>query len=272
MRITKLPAVAIFVAVGLAAVYAQTPTAHPKRSHRKATPKPFVLPPVSKAPLPQVPMDMLPSAAPHVTFQAGMLTIVAQNSTLGDILREVHKQTGASIDVPANATERVATRLGPAPPREVLADLLNGSAFNYVMLGKSSDPDTLVSVSLTSKPAGAPPAETVAYQPPPQYTQPQQMGVPLGGGPGGQVAQGKQSDDEEADAEEEEPEENAEADQDQAGANAANENPGANAGPRNPQEILEQLRKQLPNVGQPGAQGGINPGQQPPQQPPQDQQ
>lgn len=272
MRISKLmllPVVAF--AMSVPTMVAQTPARHlnPKLSRRKAAPKPFVLPPVSKAPLPQVPMDMLPAAAPHVAYQDGMLTIVAENATLGDILRQVHKLTGASIDVPANATERVAARLGPAPARTVLADLLNGSAFNYVMLGKDSDPNTLVAVNLTSKPAGGAAAtETAAYQPPPQF-QPQQMGMPLGAGPGGQVAQ-QQSEDEEADAEEE-PEENAEADQDQAGANAAaNENGTPNAGPRNPQEILEMLRRQMPNAGQQGgAPGqGVNPPQQPPQQPP----
>lgn len=218
-------------------------------------------------------MDMLPAAAPQVTYRDGMLTILAQNSTLGDVLREVHKQTGATIDVPANATERVAARLGPGPARTVLADLLNGSAFNYVMIGKDSDPAALVSVSLTSKPAGGAPRETMAYQPPPQYVQPGQMGMPIGGGPGGPVAQ-QQPEEEETDAAEEEPEENAEAEPDQTDTNAGtNENQAPNSGPRNPQEILEMLRKGLPTQGQQGVpgQGGVNPPGQPPQQPPSEQ-
>ena len=273
MRISKLMvALPVGFALLTSGLEAQPPArrSNPKTTHRRAAPKAFVLPPVSKAPLQQVPMDMLPAAPPQVTYQDGMLTILAQNSSLGDVLREVHKHTGAAIDVPANATERVAARLGPAPAREVLADLLNGSAFNYVMIGKDSDPNTLVSLNLTSKPAGGTPAETVAYQPPSQYQPPQQMGVPIGGGPGGQVAQ-QQPEDEEADAEEE-PDESADSDQDQAGNNAAtNENQTPNVGPRSPQEILEMLRKQAPVPGQ-QIPGTIGPGQQPPpQQPPPEQ-
>jgi hypothetical protein len=83
-----------------------------------------------------------------------MLTIVAQNSSLGDILREVHKTTGAVIDVPATASERVVGQIGPGPAREVLATLLNGTSFNYVLVGSMSDPTTLASVILTTRTAG----------------------------------------------------------------------------------------------------------------------
>jgi len=44
------------------------------------------------------------------------------------------QQTGAEIEIPS-ATERVVTHLGPGPARDVMADLLNGSRFNYVLLG-----------------------------------------------------------------------------------------------------------------------------------------
>jgi hypothetical protein len=97
----------------------------------------------------------MPAIPPQVTFQNGLLTIVAQNSTLGDILHAVRSQTGAAVEVPANATERVVGHLGPAPARDVLASLLNGSLFNYVMLGSESDASALERVILTPKPAGA---------------------------------------------------------------------------------------------------------------------
>ena len=95
-----------------------------------------------------------PSVPPQVSYQGGMLTIVAQNSSLGDILREVHKTTGAVIDVPATASERVVGQIGPGPAREVLATLLNGTSFNYVLVGSMSDPTTLASVILTTRTAG----------------------------------------------------------------------------------------------------------------------
>ena len=83
-----------------------------------------------------------------------MLTIVANNSTLGDILRAVHRQTGATVDTPGNATERVIGKFGPGPARDVLASLLNGSHFNYVLLGSAASPNALDRVMLFSKSPG----------------------------------------------------------------------------------------------------------------------
>jgi hypothetical protein len=75
------------------------------------------LPP--SGPLPGFNLDQIPSSAPLVAYQSGQLTIVAQNSTLGDILRSVHSQTGATVDMPSNSTERVVGHFGPGPAREV---------------------------------------------------------------------------------------------------------------------------------------------------------
>ena len=81
---------------------------------------------------------------------------MAENSTLADILRAVRTQTGAAIEVPPNATERVVAHLGPGPARDVLAALLNGSHFNYVMLGSAAHPDSVDRLILTSKSGGVP--------------------------------------------------------------------------------------------------------------------
>jgi hypothetical protein len=152
------------------------PKARPKAGKAKTPPPQVVLPPLPRGPLPQVPLDQLPSAPPQVSYQDGMLTIVAQNSTLGDILSDVHECTRASIDVPPSATERVVTRLGPGPARDVLASLLNGTSFNYVMVGSASDPSSLASVLLTMKPTGeATPAVANIYQPPEPYAVPLQV-------------------------------------------------------------------------------------------------
>jgi hypothetical protein len=101
--------------------------------------------------VPQVPLDAIPAVAPQVSYQDGLLTIVAPNSTLGDILRGVRKHTSAEIEIPATASERVVTRLGPGPAREVLAELLNGSRFNYILLGSPADASLLVRVVLVAK-------------------------------------------------------------------------------------------------------------------------
>jgi hypothetical protein len=230
-------------------------------------------------PVPQVPapltMSQRPSAPPQVSYQNGLLTIVAQNSTLGDILREVHRTTGAAIDVPANATERVVTKIGPGPAREVLATLLNGSTFNYVMVGSASDPSSLATVMLTGRPAGAG-GETAANvnQPPPQPYTPQQSLMAPGTGPGGQPVVQPAAGDEEADAEEKDEEDPADEDQAQNqaqnGAVPAPDGSQPNAGPKTPEQILEMLRQRPGQMVAPGQQVIQPNGQQPPQQTNQD--
>lgn len=98
-----------------------------------------------------LPPDQRPAIAPVVTYANGKLTIVAKNSTLSDILAAVGEKTGAVIDVPEDATERVVSELGPGPAREVVAALLNGSHFNYVMVGTETNPNSVARVILTAK-------------------------------------------------------------------------------------------------------------------------
>src|SRR5581483_8953092 len=63
-----------------------------KRQKQEAPPTPTPAQP----PAPLTPAQ-LPAVAPHVSYQNGQLTILAQNSTLGDILRAVSQQTGVEI-------------------------------------------------------------------------------------------------------------------------------------------------------------------------------
>jgi hypothetical protein len=124
------------------------------QSHHKTKTKKAQLPPLPSGPtgrpVQQVPLDSIAAVPPQVSYQDSQLTIVAPNSTLGDILRAVRKQTGAEIEVPA-APERVVTHLGPGPARDVLADLLNGSRFNYVLLGSPGNDAVLTRVVLVPK-------------------------------------------------------------------------------------------------------------------------
>lgn len=231
---------------------AQTKPHHPRHS-KKPAPKPLVLPPLPSGPLPQLPMDQMPASPPKVGFQGGLLTIVAQNSTLGDILREVRKLTGATIDIPGNASERVVTRLGPGAPRDVLASLLNGSSFNYVMLGSNSDPSAVTSVVLTAKPAGAQ-SQTAAT-----VSQPNQGYVASPMPPRPFVAQGvpqpaavQPAGDDNANADDQDASTDDNADQEgQTDASGTaqpdqQQQPGlpANTGPRTPEQILDMIRRQ----------------------------
>ena len=126
-----------------------------KPAASKARPQPAAAP---RTPLPQE----LPPVPPSVTYREGRLTIVAQNSTLFDILSAVRKATGAAVDAPpASAGERVATHLGPGTPRDVLAALLNGSRFDYILLSPPEDPGGVRRLILSPRSgSGAAAAET----------------------------------------------------------------------------------------------------------------
>src|SRR6266478_1324606 len=93
---------------------------------------------VSNAPprpaISQVPPPQKPSVT--VTFVNGMLTIRTEKATLAQVLFEVQRQTQAEIAIPAGAEqEEVAADLGPAPARDVLGSLLNGSLYNFIFVG-----------------------------------------------------------------------------------------------------------------------------------------
>lgn len=98
-----------------------------------------------------LPPDQRPAIPPVVTYANGKLTIIAKNAMLSDILEAVGEKTGAVIDVPEGATERVVSELGPGPARDVVAALLNGSHFNYVMVGTETNPNSVARVILTAK-------------------------------------------------------------------------------------------------------------------------
>ncbi len=233
----------------------------PKRHKSHKAPKPLVLPPLPAGPLSQLPMDQIPATPAKVSYQDGLLTISAQNSTLGEILRDVRKLTGASFEIPphsSGADERVVVRLGPGAPRDVLAELLDGSAFNYVMLGTSSDPTTLATVILTSK-ASAPGAAQTAVNGNPGAASPDRFSqpdfVPRPGHRRREMAARNESSDDEEDPADDTADDQAQSEQpDTPEADAPDQPPPQdpnqpNAAPRTPEQILEMLQRQRP--GQP---------------------
>ena len=105
---------------------------------------------------------------PRVSYQNGLLTIDANNSTLGQVLRAVQSQTGASLEMPASASgQRVVATLGPARPRDVLSHLLNGVRYDYIILGEVGDPGAVKKLILTT-PTPASGTATSAQNTPPQ--------------------------------------------------------------------------------------------------------
>ncbi len=62
------------------------------------------------------------------------LFIQASNSSLDQILRDVSLKTGAKIEG-MGADERIFGNYGPGPARDVLAELLDGSGYNILLIG-----------------------------------------------------------------------------------------------------------------------------------------
>ena len=91
------------------------------------------------SPTPSVPAPVeAATAQPRVTvtYSGGMLSIHSEKATLAEVLFEVQRQTQAEIAIPAGAEqEGVVADIGPAPAREALAELLNGSKYNFIFVG-----------------------------------------------------------------------------------------------------------------------------------------
>jgi len=79
---------------------------------------------------------------PQVTFQNGLLGIRAENSTMAEVLRAVQRATGASIDFPGFASERINVNLGPGALRDIVMSLLDGSRYDYILVA-SQQPNSI---------------------------------------------------------------------------------------------------------------------------------
>jgi hypothetical protein len=160
--------------------HSQKPVGIKKAAPVAETPQP--------APSPPTP-EQMPPTPPHVTYQNGLLTIDAKNSTLSQVLRSVQAQTGASIEMPSSASsDRVMMQLGPGRPRDVLNTLLNGSKFNYIILGMTENPGGVQKVILITRQNSSSAVNTAQnngpgpgqqqYQVPPDEPQDEEMPPP----------------------------------------------------------------------------------------------
>ena len=133
---------------------AMAPTPRPIISAAIAHPA-HVVTPVSYTPI-STPLPSKPAPRLNVNFQNGRLTIWADKATLAEVLAEIHRQTGAEIPIPADAgQDQIIANLGPGPARDVLTALLNGSRFNFILVGSDRDATQLKSVILSTRGEGA---------------------------------------------------------------------------------------------------------------------
>lgn len=103
------------------------------------------------------PVSVVTAAQPalDVTYRNGLLGIRANKVTLSEVLFAVQQRTGAQVSIAAGAEqEKVVAEIAPAPAPEVLARLLNGSKFNFLILSAVDDPRQLDRVILSTRPDG----------------------------------------------------------------------------------------------------------------------
>jgi hypothetical protein len=75
-----------------------------------------------------------PAVPAVVRWDSQGLRISAKNSSLRQILTEISLKIGAKLDGTVG-DERVFGEYGPAPAKEVLTQLLQGSAYNLILVG-----------------------------------------------------------------------------------------------------------------------------------------
>jgi hypothetical protein len=152
-----------------------------KKASSKKTVPAVELPAQIRPPLPATLMNSAP-VKPSVTMESGLLTIDAPNSTLSDVLNGIHRATSAVIEGAA-PTERVAVKLGPGNPEQVIAALLRGTPYDYVILGSLGKQDVVTRVLLTreslqaSANSGSSVSDASRLQETRQQEQPQQQSV-----------------------------------------------------------------------------------------------
>ncbi len=135
-------------------------------------------PVVQTPPRPLTPEEMAP-VAPTVSYQAGQLTIESKNATLAQVLRSVQEKTGGAFDIPASANnDRVVAQLGPGQPKDILASLLNGSKFNYIILGVPNEPGAVQKLILTPRTNAPITAQTASVRQPPPEPQEEDYSTP----------------------------------------------------------------------------------------------
>ncbi len=124
---------------------AQIDQAHPPSS--TANPKPTLAPQNSGS---------HGGSRAEVSFHGDLLTVVANNSSLNQVLREVARQTGMKI-VGGVGEERVFGTYGPASPGTILATLLDGTGSNLLIVQNASNlPTELI---LTRRTGGVTPPD-----------------------------------------------------------------------------------------------------------------
>ena len=144
---------------------ATTPRVTTSAVPQKTTSAPGTSTAIQPVATPPTAQTVKPTTAPRVSYQNGELTVVAENSSLGETLNAIRAVTGIRIEGGSGGSDRVMAKIGPAPVRDVLLSLLEGSRYDFAMLGSPTDPQKVDRLVLSPRMASSS-APTQAAAPP----------------------------------------------------------------------------------------------------------
>lgn len=151
--------------------YPRKKSAH-KKSAAVVAPAPLPPPPPPPVvpPPPDWPANDQPAAA-SVVYDSHGLLVVASNSSLAQILKEVSIDTGARLEGmgadPRAMDQRIYGTYGPGPARDVLNQLLDGSGYNVLLIGDRGQ-GTPRRIVLSPQSGGSMPNTNTAHNAPTQ--------------------------------------------------------------------------------------------------------
>src|SRR5581483_3940007 len=115
-------------------------------------------------------LALQPPNPPSISYASGELTIVANNSSLADIVSGIERATGVRVEGTTPDSERVFGQFGPGSPRDVLNSLFDGSRYDFILVGSLDNPADVRTIILsphgTAPAAGVSTANNQPYRPP----------------------------------------------------------------------------------------------------------
>lgn len=132
MNRTAITRLFLFLALTVSLIFAQRVPGGATRPAAK------LQPPVQAQPQPRpASAEDKPPVAPQVTCAGGIVTLVAENSTLASVMEAVAGCSGATVDMPATiGANRVFAKIGPTEATHIFAALLD-SSLDYVIVGST---------------------------------------------------------------------------------------------------------------------------------------
>ncbi len=116
---------------------AKPPVHHAVHHRHHAKPQAAAVAPAPVAPPPPLrPAEQPPNPA-TIDFSSGLLSVRAQNSSLASILTQIQHQTGLVIDGLSH-DQRIYGQYGPGSISATLSALLDGSGYDFVIVGGGS--------------------------------------------------------------------------------------------------------------------------------------